>query len=124
MEYIGRLHSGASRLRWHRSRAFPDLRAPRGGRGGPDVGYTHPRPLVLRHPVNPPGPEGSKGKRALAGARGVLAVEASGIRPSARPGGDEGAPGRLGTATTTSQCAPEDTAPRAERSMAQETSAG
>lgn len=36
------------------------------------VGYGVPRPLVRRHPANPPGPEGSKGKRALAGARGVL----------------------------------------------------
>ena len=78
MEYIGRLRGGASRLRWHRSRAFPDLRAPRGGRGGPDLGYTHPRPLVRRHPANPPGPEGSKGKQALAGARGVLTCPGGG----------------------------------------------
>ena len=41
------------------------------------VGYTRTRPLVWRHPVNPPGPEGSKGKRALTGARGVLTFFAS-----------------------------------------------
>ena len=35
---------------------------------------------MRRHPANPPGPEGSKGKQALAGARGVLTC----------PGGGEG----------------------------------
>jgi hypothetical protein len=31
------------------------------------------RPLARCHRVNPPGPEGSKGKQALSGARGVPA---------------------------------------------------
>ena len=42
---------------------------------------------MRRHPANPPGPEGSKGKQALAGARGVLTCSGGGevglLRPPA-----------------------------------------
>ena len=69
----------------------PHLRHPArsAARARSAIGYTRGRPLVRRHPVNPPGPEGSKGKQALAGARGVLTSSSSGgaVCSGGRPAG-------------------------------------
>ena len=46
---------------------------------GSCTAYSVGRPLVWRHPVNSPGPEGSKGKRALMGTRGVPSFLASSV---------------------------------------------